>query len=344
METDLKKLKVQLYQNRHLQDFNLEPLPHGASVRRYYHLQFIEAGYFPSKNVVLMQVPLNRCEMIEDYFNISSYLSQYKVPNPGIFEYLPQYGWIFLELARGTTLDEFFRNNDAHEKENIYIQLLDFLIKLQLTTGYEKNCRAFHRKFDQEKFQFEFRFHLKEQLLEKFFGHSFSSEEKKKFDQFSKDISSYLDIDLPIFVHRDFQSSNIFYHPKKENPDFQIIDFQDARNGHPLYDLVSLLWDSYVDMSEETVNLLTQYFYANHSPIRKQFSEIEYEKHIDYLVIQRKLHDAGAFAYTFFLTQNDYYIQYIRDAISMAQSKILKYNNWPYISEIFQKIMETEHV
>jgi aminoglycoside/choline kinase family phosphotransferase len=344
METDLKKLKELLYRNRNLREFALEPMPHGASVRRYYLLQFNEAGYFPNKNVVLMQVPLNRCEMIDDYFNISSYLSQYKVPNPGIFEYLPQYGWIFLELARGTTLDEFFRNNDVHEKENIYIQLLDFLIKLQSTTGYEKNCRAFRRRFDREKFQFEFQFHLKEQLLEKYFGHSFSSSEKKRFDQFSEDISSYLDVNLPTFVHRDFQSSNIFYHPQQGDPDFQIIDFQDARNGHPLYDLVSLLWDSYVDLPEETVNLLTKYYYANHSMIRKQFSEIEFEKHIDYLVIQRKLHDAGAFAYTFFLTQNGNYIQYIREAISMAQSKIMKYNYWPNISDIFQKIMETEHV
>jgi aminoglycoside/choline kinase family phosphotransferase len=217
-------------------------------------------------------------------------------------------------------------------------------MNLQQTAQYEVRCPAFHRKFDKEKFKYEFHFHVKEQLLQNYFNHQFSTEELEQFNQFSRDISGYLNLDLPIFVHRDFQSSNIFYQPGNGGSDFQIIDFQDARSGHPLYDLVSLLWDSYVDLSEEFVNMLIKYFHANYPFVREQFSDNDYEKHIDYLVIQRKLHDAGAFAYTFFLTQNNYYIQYIKTAISMAQTKILKYKYWPKISGIFQKILETENV
>lgn len=344
METDIKKLRQQLSDYLDIREFLLEPIPYGASVRRYYRLQFQEAGYFPEDTVVLMQTPLERLEIEEDYFKISSYLTHRGINPPRVFEFQRKYGWIFMEVARGTRLDEFFRNNSEYPKDIVYKQLLNFLMNLQQTARYESRCPAFHRKFDKEKFQYEFNFHVKEQLLQNYFNHQFSPAELEQFNQFSQDISGYLNLDLPVFVHRDFQSSNIFYHPGNESSHFQIIDFQDARSGHPLYDLVSLLWDSYVDLPEELVNMFIKYFYANSPIIREQFSDIDYEKHIDYLIIQRKLHDAGAFAYTFFLTQNNYYIQYIKTAISMALTKILKYNYWPKISGIFQKILETEYV
>ena len=49
----------------------------------------------------------------------------------------------------------------------------------------------------------------------------------------------------PVLVHRDFQSSNVLY--RGNSPVF--IDFQGMRMGPAAYDLASLLFDSYVDLS-----------------------------------------------------------------------------------------------
>ena len=56
--------------------------------------------------------------------------------------------------------------------------------------------------------------------------------------------------------HRDYHSRNLMLHAQN----LYIIDFQDARMGPDTYDLASLLRDSYVDLSEETIDTLIHAF------------------------------------------------------------------------------------
>lgn len=53
-------------------------------------------------------------------------------------------------------------------------------------------------------------------------------------------------------VHRDFQSTNVLW----RNAEFGIIDFQGMRLGPAVYDLASLLYDPYVEMSEKARSAL----------------------------------------------------------------------------------------
>ncbi len=48
-----------------------------------------------------------------------------------------------------------------------------------------------------------------------------------------------------VLCHRDYHSRNLMLHLDR----LYIIDFQDARMGPDTYDLVSLLRDSYVDLT-----------------------------------------------------------------------------------------------
>ena len=61
-----------------------------------------------------------------------------------------------------------------------------------------------------------------------------------------------------MLCHRDYHSRNLMLH----EGELYIIDFQDARMGPDTYDLVSLLRDSYVDLTEEVVDDLIAYFLA----------------------------------------------------------------------------------
>ena len=67
-----------------------------------------------------------------------------------------------------------------------------------------------------------------------------------------------------MLCHRDYHSRNLMPHPGV----LYIIDFQDARMGPDTYDLVSLLRDSYVDFTEETVDELIAFFLALRRPGR----------------------------------------------------------------------------
>ncbi len=59
-----------------------------------------------------------------------------------------------------------------------------------------------------------------------------------------------------VVMHRDFQSRNIFIKQGR----IRIVDFQDAHVGPIYYDLASLLYDPYLDLSDEEVEELLNYY------------------------------------------------------------------------------------
>ena len=61
-----------------------------------------------------------------------------------------------------------------------------------------------------------------------------------------------------VLCHRDYHSRNLMLHDGQ----LYIIDFQDARMGPDTYDLVSLLRDSYVDLTAQQVEELIAFFLA----------------------------------------------------------------------------------
>jgi aminoglycoside/choline kinase family phosphotransferase len=59
-----------------------------------------------------------------------------------------------------------------------------------------------------------------------------------------------------VLVHRDFQSQNIII----QNVQANLIDFQGMRPGMAEYDLASLFFDPYVDLSSEERSALLLYY------------------------------------------------------------------------------------
>jgi aminoglycoside/choline kinase family phosphotransferase len=319
-------------------EFNLIQIDSGASVRKYFRISFEASLYFPTRDVILMAVPLDKIEMADDYLNISYYLQRQNIPQPRIFEMQREKGWIFLEPAEGEQLNNYLKQY-SDLILTIYPRLVDFLLLLQSRAVFEGHCPAFSRFFDQSKYMYEFNFHVKEQVIHHYFNHTLSRAENQIFSEFSGEISQYLESTYPVFVHRDFQSSNIFYREKNGEDSFQIIDFQDARSGSYTYDLVSLLWDSYVDIPDKLRKELIDQFYQKNDLFRKHCSPDEYYRLIDYQIIQRKLHDAGAFIYTYRLLNNQQFLKFITSALDMTISVLNRYPAFMEISQLLQRLM-----
>ena len=341
--SSLDKLRADLADFLKTDGFTLNPIEGGASVRKYFILQFKENSRFPTRTVILMYIPQERIDIADNYHNISQYFSQMNISQPRLYEVHRDLGWLFVEHAAGHRLDLYLQNSPAEAASGIYHRLVDFLLDLQNRAQVEKKCWAFERFFDTEKYLFEFSFHLKEQLLENYFQHQLSDTELSVFNQISRNISEFLDNHLPVFVHRDFQSSNIFYDPEALGHHFQVIDFQDARSGGPMYDLVAMLWDSYYLVNEDLQNELLKKFYQAQPIVQKNFSPDEYRQTIDYSVIQRKLHDAGAFVYSFRLTGNNRYLKYIHPAIQMAVSLMEPYSHLKQFKDLLLNTVAGGH-
>lgn len=316
--------------------FEISQLSGGASSRKYYQLSFEEKLYFPESQIVLMTIPVKEIKTLTDYMHIDFYLTRMGVPTPKVYEMKRQFGWIFLEYQNVPTLDAYLKEKPERVAD-VLAELIDLLIYMQERCQFEENCPAFQRFFDAEKYRFEFEFHVQEQLLSNYFKHDLSDTELQAFNSFSTEISETLDMKAKVFVHRDFQSSNIFYDETGHDIPFKMIDFQDARAGSPIYDLVSCLWDSYIPIPEDVRESLLEKFFDHLAKASTPLANNKFRKLVDYTVIQRKLHDAGAFAYNFHRTNDARFTNFIQPAIQMALEKMREYNSFKDIVNIFEK-------
>lgn len=319
-------------------EFTIEAIPGGASSRKYFKIRFGGKSYFPPPTALLMQIPLPEISLLSDYMNIGYYFQRMGIPTPRLLEINREEGWIFLEYQELPTLETYFRTHPG-KVEKVLPQLIDFLFDMQKKCLVEERCPAFRRRFDYEKYMYEFDFHLREQLLKFYFRREC---DPGIMQNFAREISSTLDISLPVFVHRDFQSSNIFYDENDAENRFKLIDFQDARHGTPVYDLVSCLWDSYIPVADDLRNDLLREYFSRLPELGVEWNWEEYEKFVDFTVIQRKLHDAGAFAYNYRRFNSAKYVGYIKDAIGMALKPLRKYQEFWEVAQFFIEILSAD--
>ena len=101
-------------------------------------------------------------------------------------------------------------------------------------------------------------------------------------------------------VHRDCQSQNIMLHAGKA----WLIDFQGMRYGRQEYDLASLLYDPYMELSEaERHELLQLWEQMNGTPINPAIYAA--------CAMQRLMQALGAFANIGYNQQRDWYLRLI---------------------------------
>ncbi|GAB4168030.1 MAG: hypothetical protein Kow00108_00890 [Calditrichia bacterium] len=124
-----------------------------------------------------------------------------------------------------------------------------------------------------------------------------------------------------VLIHRDLQSTNMFF----KNNQLYLLDFQDMRNGHPLYDLVSFIYDSYTPWNwSERYSLLMEIIDNLAHEIDSLRERTQLKKEAEFLIVQRKIHDAGAFVYNFKRTGRSDFLQFVLPTLEMARQACLQ--------------------
>lgn len=101
-----------------------------------------------------------------------------------------------------------------------------------------------------------------------------------------------------VFTHRDFHSANLMI----KNGKVYMIDWQDARQGPPCYDLASILRDSYRESGEQWRNMAQAFILGVNGANLFEFV---------FSALQRNLKALGTFAYQYRVNGNDAYLKYI---------------------------------
>jgi N-acetylmuramate 1-kinase len=297
------------------QTLKIMPLTGDASDRRYYRVLLKDA-----KPIVLAlhAGPIDFASM--PFVAIAKLLAEVPVPVPRILHHSDRLGVLGLEDLGDVTLQAHLGAATATEHAGLYRQAVGFIARMQ-QRGEALRSDAYppyRIAFDVEKLTWELEFFVKHYLLA-YKGAALPDAQRAAMREEWSAIVDELASEPRVLCHRDYHSRNLMLH----DGSLYIIDFQDARMGPDTYDLVSLLRDSYVDLSTQQVDGLIAYFLAHKGSDPP--NEEEFRRRFDLMALQRNLKALGTFGYMTTSRNNTVYIQYIPRTLAHVKANLAKH-------------------
>ncbi|MCJ8275440.1 MAG: phosphotransferase [Bdellovibrionales bacterium] len=213
---------------------------------------------------------------------------------------------------------------------------MDELIKihsLSFKGNKKETCTAYQIEFSIEKFMWELNY-TKKHLLKEFL--KISVDEDKLENCFQK-IATKLYESPQVICHRDFHSRNVML----KYDQVVIIDFQDARMGPPAYDLVSLFYDSYVELNQSSVDYLLHYYTQNFPHYKDlNLSVEEFKFFFDLQSMQRCFKACGSFASFKNMRDDNRYLDYIPTTLNRVVGILEKYPEYKCLLDVIESSRE----
>ena len=321
-ETDFLAYQLlNLYKGRKVLDFFAEPLFGDASGRSYVRISFEGTTVIMMKVANIKPGEFGRGDSFNDFIEIRNFLSGLGVNVPEILAVIDDQKAMLLEDLGDETLFKLIEN-DKKNKFKYIKDALDLLSATQqkLYSRTNFNTPADKRKFTTKLFMDEF-YHFYEYMIAKrVYAVPYKNlwpKLEKHCAKISKELST-----LPYFFsHRDFQSKNIMV----KNDRKYLIDFQDALMAPVVYDLVSLLRDSYITLSAEELSALLSHFWNTNSVMHEFFNDYGTFEHAFYIqTLQRKMKDAGRFVYLNQVKGKEWFVPYILPTLGYVKDALIK--------------------
>jgi N-acetylmuramate 1-kinase len=302
----------------------VEPMPGGASTRRFFRVGLGERGsavamYVPdatrSDEIAKSGEPAQRWPFLE----VRDLLEERGVHVPRLLGEACDDGFILVEDLGDDTLAQFIARA-PEQREPLYRAAVRDLARAQrslaeLPSGSVVATRA----FDEDLLRWEVD-HFREWGLEAR-GVELSDADRAIFsgaaDHLARTIAGW----PRGFVHRDYQSRNLMVRPGDNgSPELVWIDFQDAPLGPRVYDLVALLSDSYQTFDREFVERRLDE-YAAHLGLDAA-GRAEVGREFELVSVQRKLKDAGRFVFIDRVRKNPHFLQFVDPTIGKVRAAL----------------------
>lgn len=291
-EKKLKKAKKIV--SRHFealaQDTIVEPMRGGASNRDYFRV-FLPRMPVNNSCVLMLMDRAFRLESF-DYYQLSELFRKINLPVPQILQEFSGQGGILLQDVGVSHLNDLVVDSpeDTVMIETLYKQAIDHLLVMQRRAGeYSQGVNAFGRAFDGKKLGWELDF-TRKHFIKGFAGYPLKGSDKKTYQKFCSELCAQIAALPRVLCHRDYHSLNLMLWREQ----LYILDFQDARMGPRLYDMVSLLGDSYVDLGNTMRYSLLRYFAEKHPEYDADDMKRVYEEYT-LIALQRHLKHLGTF-------------------------------------------------
>ncbi|MBU1628074.1 phosphotransferase [bacterium] len=309
----------------------LTPLAGDASTRNYYRISPKDSS--EKFKVILMDLSNSPDDTGIYFLNIHSLFKTNNIPLPEILRYDRQFKWFLLEDLGDTNLYQKIIVEKTIPKD-IYYKLICTLLDIQSIKRPQipENQSAFSRTFDADKFLYELMF-FKTHYLKGVLKAKIRKEDDLLLTLEFKKLSKFISLNPQVIAHRDYHSKNVMIKDDR----FYIIDFQDARLGPPQYDLVSLLYDSYINLEEDFREELKSRFIDNFKTKNPDFDKREFEQIFHLTALQRNLKAIGTFAYQHKERNKSDYLKFIKPTLLYIKEHFKKCEGFDTLEALLNK-------
>jgi len=296
----------------------------GGSDRSFYRIK-------QGKRTVILMLSQSGNREFKNYLETDRFLSNISIGVPEIYDVNLEKCFLFMEDAGDESLyDKFQTSRSEAETLYWYKKVLAILTHMQVEGG--RKCSHLNlRIFDYHALRKETKY-FQEYFIERYCGISISDKEKlaQEFRALAKKVAKE-----PLhFMHRDFQSQNIMI----KNGEIRVIDFQGGRKGLLQYDLVSILKDAYVVLSEKTRKKLILFYLEKLGGEGLKIKDHEQFYEVLTLTgLQRNMQALGAFSFLSLVKGKPWFKQYIPAGVQYLYSALEQRKEFPRLSALIKQ-------
>jgi N-acetylmuramate 1-kinase len=294
-------------------DIKIRPIEKGGSDRKFYRIRCSA-----HQALILVKYNLER-EENRHYVQIAKFLDAHEIRVPKIYFHDAAEGLIWIEDLGERDLYSY-RGDTWLVRRAFYESALDEITKLHSLP--ESACLEIRDdlpvEFNAALYRWEQRYFFNN-CLGRYFRVSESKRKELAALPSLHEIAKRLASLLRVLVHRDFQSQNIII----QNGQANLIDFQGMRPGLAEYDLASLFFDPYVELSSAEQSELISY-YRQKQVNNGRTVDGQFDDTLLLCAMQRLMQALGAYGFLGLVRGHKHFLQYIPRAVRSLREIVAK--------------------
>lgn len=288
----------------------ITPLNVGGSIRNFYFFKKNGKKY-------IYLISSFEDKEFERWFKIRKLLNKIKFPVPSVFDVSFKSKKAIIEFCGEYSLYDYSKFSEKSKLEILYKKIIDKVVLLhkKKLDNYLKNNIFKDYVFSKDYFLWETRYFY-ENFLKGYKKIDLPYEYFENVFEKLAEISSKFEKRI---LHRDLQSQNILI---SKNNQIKFIDFQSARLGPPGYDIASLLWDPYINLTDDLRSNLLNYYKEKMS----KSLPADFDESLKYLKAQRHFQAIGAYSFLGLKRGKKHFLKFIKPAIKFLKEDLKNFN------------------
>ena len=305
----------------------IRPIEKGGSDRKFYRIHCSA-----DQRLILVKYNLER-EENRHYVQIAQFLDGHGIRVPKIYFHDPAEGLIWIEDLGERDLYSY-RDESWLVRRAFYESALDQVVKLHglpesVCVEMKEHLPA---EFNAALYRWEQKYFF-QNCLGRYFKVSESKCKELAALPGLREIPKQLASLRRVLVHRDFQSQNIII----QNGQANLIDFQGMRPGLAHYDLASLLYDPYVELTEaERAELIA--YYRGRQLENGVTIDGDFDFKLRLCAMQRLMQALGAYGFLGLVKGHKHFLQYIPNALRSLRAVVARIDNLQPLASFLAEI------